>query len=76
MDEVSQLDAWSCPYCRGLCNCSNCRKRKGLQATGILAPVAKAHGFDCVAALLQTAPQVNITPFFELKIRLYQTPLY
>ncbi|GAA5896742.1 hypothetical protein JCM8208_007073 [Rhodotorula glutinis] len=28
--------SWTCPSCRGECNCSNCRKRAGLDATGPL----------------------------------------
>ncbi|GJN90935.1 hypothetical protein Rhopal_003949-T1 [Rhodotorula paludigena] len=27
---------WKCPSCRGLCNCSSCRKKAGLDATGPL----------------------------------------
>jgi hypothetical protein len=57
-----ELAAWPCPHCRGICNCSYCRKKKGLQATGILAHVAKAQGFDCVAELLNTSPQVQVLP--------------
>ena len=24
--QVSKVESWKCPRCRGLCNCSNCRK--------------------------------------------------
>ncbi|GAQ86643.1 Zinc-finger domain of monoamine-oxidase A repressor R1 [Klebsormidium nitens] len=59
VEDVTQLESWACPFCRGLCNCSNCRKKKGLQATGILAHVAKAQGFVSVAALLKIAPKAT-----------------
>ncbi|CCG81269.1 protein of unknown function [Taphrina deformans PYCC 5710] len=45
-------DDWQCPKCRGLCNCSLCRKASGRAPTGILAPVAFKLGFDGVAAML------------------------
>ena len=24
--QVNKVEGWKCPRCRGLCNCSNCRK--------------------------------------------------
>jgi len=56
VEEVSTLTHWSCPRCRNDCNCSNCRKKQGLEATGILATVAKTAGFRSVRALLQENP--------------------
>ncbi|KAM7279638.1 hypothetical protein ACFE04_006772 [Oxalis oulophora] len=51
-DEVLLLDDWKCPKCRGICNCSICRKNEGQQPTGILAPTARENGFASVADLL------------------------
>ena len=38
--------SWTCPSCRGECNCSSCRKRSGLEATGPL----KELGIDPASA--------------------------
>ncbi|XP_044429293.1 cell division cycle-associated protein 7 [Triticum aestivum] len=43
---------WTCPKCRGICNCSLCRKKKGETPTGILAHAAKALGHSSVHDLL------------------------
>lgn len=45
--------AWHCPPCRGQCNCSICRNRKGKGATGILIPLAKQQGFKSVHEYLK-----------------------
>ncbi|KAM4597639.1 cell division cycle-associated 7-like protein isoform 2-T2 [Polymixia lowei] len=39
---------WSCPICRGMCNCSLCRKKEGRCATGILVGLARYNGHDNV----------------------------
>ncbi|KAM3197466.1 hypothetical protein ACQJBY_072872 [Aegilops geniculata] len=44
---------WACPKCRGICNCSFCRKKKGETPTGILAHAAKATGHSSVHELLK-----------------------
>jgi len=44
---------WSCPVCRGFCNCSICRNRNGKGATGILIHLAQSKGFDNVADYLK-----------------------
>ncbi|KAG7670748.1 hypothetical protein Ndes2526A_g01480 [Nannochloris sp. 'desiccata'] len=59
VDEVNALPDWSCPRCRKLCNCSNCRKKAGLEATGILAKVAKTAGFGSVSELLKKNPKAQ-----------------
>ncbi|KAG2312696.1 hypothetical protein Bca52824_024253 [Brassica carinata] len=51
--EVATLNDWHCPKCRGLCNCSFCRKERGLNPTGILSHKAKASGLSSVSELLQ-----------------------
>uniref|UniRef100_T1J8D1 Zinc-finger domain-containing protein n=1 Tax=Strigamia maritima TaxID=126957 RepID=T1J8D1_STRMM len=36
---------WSCPPCRGICNCSFCRQKDGYNSTGILIHEAKHFGY-------------------------------
>ena len=43
---------WSCPPCKGRCNCSICMKRQGKGATGVLFNIAKTKGFNNVSAFL------------------------
>ncbi|XP_033114449.1 cell division cycle-associated protein 7-like [Anneissia japonica] len=45
---------WTCPPCRGNCNCSFCRKKKGRHATGILIHLAKHSGFNSVREYLES----------------------
>lgn len=45
---------WMCPPCRGICNCSICRRRSGKSCTGILVHVAKEEGFSDVASYLHS----------------------
>ncbi|BAU01858.1 hypothetical protein VIGAN_11119200 [Vigna angularis var. angularis] len=51
-EEVAQLANWTCPKCRGICNCSLCQKRRGEQPTGPLYRSAKESGFKSVAEML------------------------
>ncbi|CAM0949308.1 unnamed protein product [Alopecurus aequalis] len=51
-EEMTKEEAWTCPRCRGICNCSFCRKKKGETPTGILAHAAKAWGHSSVHELL------------------------
>ncbi|KAK0148467.1 Cell division cycle-associated 7-like protein [Merluccius polli] len=51
--EVLLDPTWSCPLCRGVCNCSLCRKREGRCATGILVGLARYNGHDNVHQYLQ-----------------------
>ncbi|KAM0924155.1 hypothetical protein ACQ4PT_005124 [Festuca glaucescens] len=51
-EEMTKEEAWTCPKCRGICNCSFCRKKKGETPTGILAHAAKASGHTSVHDLL------------------------
>lgn len=51
---VALMDSkWECPLCRGICNCSICRNRKGKRPTGILAPMALDQGHISVHHFLQ-----------------------
>lgn len=45
---------WVCPPCRGICNCSFCRKRAGKSCTGILIHLARELGYSDVNALLES----------------------
>ncbi|XP_011097203.1 uncharacterized protein LOC105176172 isoform X2 [Sesamum indicum] len=51
-EEVAALGEWSCPKCRGICNCSMCMKKRGHQPIGMLINMAKATGFSSVSELL------------------------
>ncbi|XP_052595160.1 cell division cycle-associated 7-like protein isoform X5 [Peromyscus californicus insignis] len=50
---------WTCPPCRGICNCSYCRKRDGRCATGILIHLAKFYGYDNVKEYLERKKMLN-----------------
>lgn len=43
---------WICPPCRGICNCSFCRRKAGRGATGILIHLARENGYGDVASFL------------------------
>ncbi|XP_073402304.1 cell division cycle-associated protein 7-like isoform X2 [Dendrobates tinctorius] len=47
---------WTCPPCRGICNCSFCRQREGRCATGILFPLARYRGYSDVHSYLTRFP--------------------
>ncbi|NWS48256.1 CDA7L protein, partial [Probosciger aterrimus] len=46
--------AWICPPCRGVCNCSYCRRREGRCATGMLIHLAKFYGYNNVKEYLES----------------------
>lgn len=50
---------WACPPCRGLCNCSICRTKNGLQPTGILLPIVHEEGYSSVMDYLQSVEEKN-----------------
>lgn len=58
-EEVTLLEDWLCPKCRGICNCSCCRKKQGHQPTGRLVHTAKATGFSSVSELLRVKGPEN-----------------
>lgn len=43
---------WVCPPCRGICNCSFCRKKKGRSCTGIMIHQAREMGYTNVSDYL------------------------
>ncbi|XP_069504353.1 cell division cycle-associated 7-like protein isoform X2 [Ambystoma mexicanum] len=51
---------WICPSCRGICNCSFCRKRDGRCATGMLIHLAKFYGYDNVQGYLESLQKPNM----------------
>lgn len=59
VEDVRRKKKWKCPKCRKVCNCSFCRKKQGLQATGILANLARSAGFPCVSQLLKHHPNIK-----------------
>ncbi|KAL7192360.1 hypothetical protein ACSBR2_024236 [Camellia fascicularis] len=52
-EEMAALGDWKCPKCRGVCNCSQCMKKRGCCPTGRLVHAAKAIGFYSVSEMLQ-----------------------
>ncbi|KAM6283043.1 cell division cycle-associated 7-like protein isoform 2-T2 [Porphyrio hochstetteri] len=46
--------AWICPPCRGVCNCSYCRRQDGHCATGVLIHLAKFYGYNNVREYLES----------------------
>ncbi|KAM1529397.1 hypothetical protein ACFX1Z_018611 [Malus domestica] len=50
--EANQNPDWICPVCRGICNCSFCRTKKGWPPTGILYKKISQLGFKSVAHYL------------------------
>ncbi|NXI97626.1 CDA7L protein, partial [Psophia crepitans] len=46
--------AWICPPCRGVCNCSYCRRQDGRCATGVLIHLAKFYGYNNVKEYLES----------------------
>ncbi|KAK6150662.1 hypothetical protein DH2020_015594 [Rehmannia glutinosa] len=50
--EVNQNPEWVCPVCRGICNCSRCRRDKGWMPTGSIYRRVVKLGFKSVAHYL------------------------
>ncbi|XP_052090906.1 cell division cycle-associated protein 7-like [Mytilus californianus] len=63
---------WICPPCRGICNCSFCRKRAGKACTGILVHLARENGFSDVNAYLQNRKS-NAVQYDRVKRRKSET---
>ncbi|KAJ7562951.1 hypothetical protein O6H91_03G090000 [Diphasiastrum complanatum] len=58
--EVNQKKNWKCPSCRGICNCSICRIRKGWSPTGSLYKKAVSLGYKSVAHYLILSRQTSV----------------
>ncbi|RCV06225.1 hypothetical protein SEVIR_1G145200v4 [Setaria viridis] len=67
-EEVAEKEDWICPKCRGICNCSFCRKKKGEMPTGIMAHIAKASGCTSVHDLLEKGSDVVAAAQAILKV--------
>ncbi|MQL88493.1 hypothetical protein Taro_021050 [Colocasia esculenta] len=50
--EANKNPNWICPVCRGICNCSLCRTKKGWAPTGVLYKKILRLGFKSVAHFL------------------------
>ncbi|KAF3435675.1 hypothetical protein FNV43_RR22766 [Rhamnella rubrinervis] len=50
--EANQNPGWTCPACRGICNCSFCRQAKGWMPTGSLYRKVIRQGYKSVAHFL------------------------
>ncbi|KAL3700957.1 hypothetical protein R1sor_018979 [Riccia sorocarpa] len=50
--EANANPNWACPGCRGICNCSICRMRKGWAPTGNMYRYAISEGYRSVAHYL------------------------
>ncbi|CAM0145594.1 unnamed protein product [Urochloa decumbens] len=67
-EEAAEKEDWICPKCRGICNCSFCRKKKGEMPTGIMAHIAKASGCTSVHDLLERGSDVVAAAQAILKV--------
>ncbi|XP_021992626.1 uncharacterized protein LOC110889418 isoform X2 [Helianthus annuus] len=82
VEDVSLLDKWDCPKCKGVCNCSICMKKCGQQPTGIATRMAKASGFSSVSDLIVAKGAQNVSNYkkpgkenlFDGKTRLNTNP--
>ncbi|KAG6545260.1 hypothetical protein Mapa_013373 [Marchantia paleacea] len=52
LSDATSNKNWDCPVCRGICNCSICRNKRGLAATGQLYPRVLEQGYKSVAHYL------------------------
>ncbi|RDX92042.1 Cell division cycle-associated 7-like protein, partial [Mucuna pruriens] len=50
--EANRNTKWTCPPCRGICNCSRCRRRNGWMPTGNIYNKVSKLGFKSVAHYL------------------------
>ncbi|XP_020593853.1 cell division cycle-associated protein 7-like [Phalaenopsis equestris] len=57
--EVQKNPSWICPVCRGICNCSFCRIKKGWAPTGPLYRKVRNLGHKSVAHYLILTRRVN-----------------
>ncbi|XP_071713800.1 uncharacterized protein [Rutidosis leptorrhynchoides] len=61
------LDEWSCPKCRGICNCSICMKKRSHQPIGIVTQMAKTGGFTSVSDTIHAKGAHNVSNYKRVK---------
>ncbi|XP_071712861.1 uncharacterized protein [Rutidosis leptorrhynchoides] len=66
-EDVMLLNEWSCPRCRGVCNCSICMKKRGQKPTGNVVKMAKAGGFNSVSDLIDAEGAHNLSNYKRSK---------
>ncbi|KAI7748992.1 hypothetical protein M8C21_009898 [Ambrosia artemisiifolia] len=67
VEEVALLEKWDCPKCKGVCNCSICRKKSGYQPTGMVVQMAKASGFSSVSDMIDAKGAQNVSNYKRVK---------
>ncbi|KAJ2713219.1 hypothetical protein H4R19_002359 [Coemansia spiralis] len=62
--EALDRSSWTCPKCRGICNCSFCMKRRGKMPTGQLSTFIKLNGIEAAkeAIMADTISHTIIHP--------------
>ncbi|KAG0151154.1 hypothetical protein CROQUDRAFT_651354 [Cronartium quercuum f. sp. fusiforme G11] len=56
---IDSAYVWTCPMCMDYCNCSPCRKRKGLLPTGRLLKEVSQAGYSSARELLEADPNAQ-----------------
>jgi len=59
IEQARSTGEWKCPMCLDICNCSFCRRRKGLAPTGIMINRARREGFTSVHDFLAASRKEN-----------------
>lgn len=55
--EANQNPSWICPVCRGICNCSRCRRAKGWAPTSSLYKKVNVLSlYSCISLSYNTLP--------------------
>ncbi|GMN57066.1 hypothetical protein TIFTF001_026174 [Ficus carica] len=66
-EEVALLDDWTCPRCRGICNCCVCRKKQDRKSTDVLIHGDKATGFSSDLEMLQVKGPERVSLEMDLQ---------
>jgi len=59
IEQARATGEWKCPVCLDICNCSFCRRKKGLAPTGIMINRARAAGYESVHGYLAACGKVK-----------------
>ncbi|MBW0472488.1 hypothetical protein O181_012203 [Austropuccinia psidii MF-1] len=68
--QLKTSNSWNCPVCKDDCNCSYCRRKKGLEPTGRLTKIANEGGYASVRQLLLADPHAQGPEMIALTNRL------